>query len=218
MTEASPLGLEFQDFSVSLGGRRLFALTASIRPAEVAVVTGPSGVGKSTLLASIAGVLDPAFTARGRLTLDGVDLLVLPPHERRVGLLFQDDLLFPHMTVATNLAFGLHPDLRGRRARREAVEAALERVGLAGFGPRDPATLSGGQRARVALLRAMLARPRALLLDEPFSSLDPDLRTAVREFVMGEIERAQIPALVVTHDPQDRSGPFGIQLNLGQIE
>jgi putative thiamine transport system ATP-binding protein len=214
MTEASPLGLEFQDFSVSLGGRRLFALTASIRPAEVAVVTGPSGVGKSTLLASIAGVLDPAFTARGRLTLDGVDLLVLPPHERRVGLLFQDDLLFPHMTVATNLAFGLQPDLRGRRARREAVEAALERVGLAGFGPRDPATLSGGQRARVALLRAMLARPRALLLDEPFASLDPGLRTSVREFVMAEIVRAQIPAVLVAHDPEDRKGPSGIHLNL----
>jgi putative thiamine transport system ATP-binding protein len=216
MTGAPAQGLELKDFSVSLGGRQLFALTASIRPAEVAVVTGPSGVGKSTLLAAIAGVLDPAFTTGGKLALDGVDLLALPPHERRVGLLFQDDILFPHMTVATNLTFGLHPDVRGRRARREAVEEALERVGLAGFGPRDPATLSGGQRSRIALLRAMLAHPRALLLDEPFASLDPELRTSVRELVMGEIVRAQVAAVLVTHDPEDRKGPSGIHLSLGE--
>lgn len=94
--------------------------------------------------------------------------------------MFQDALLFPHLSVGDNLAFGLAADIRGRAARRAAVEAALSRAGLAGFRDRDPATLSGGQRARAALMRALLARPRALLLDEPFSRLDADLRAGIR--------------------------------------
>lgn len=212
MTLAS--GLVLQDCAVTLAGRPLFSVTATIGPGDVLCVTGPSGVGKSTLLAAIAGVLDPAFRASGRVVLDGVDLLPLPPHERRVGLLFQDDLLFPHMDVATNLAFGLSPAVRGRKARREAVEDALDRVGLAGFGPRRPETLSGGQRARVALLRAMLAQPRALLLDEPFAALDPELRAAVRRYTLDEIGRAGIPALIVSHDPEDAEGLAGQRLHL----
>ena len=135
--------------------------------------------------------------------MNGRDLLPLPPERRGVGVFFQQPLLFPHLSVGDNLAFGLSPEVRGRAARRAAVAEALEHAGLSGYGPRDPATLSGGQRARVALLRALLARPGVLLLDEPFAALDPALRSGMRDFVAEHLRAAAIPALLVSHDAQD---------------
>lgn len=186
------------------GGAALFPpVSAVVSPGAVLSVMGPSGVGKSTLLDAIGGHLAPEFWATGRIELNGRDLTVLPAERRRVGLMFQDTHLFPHLSVGDNLAFGLARSVKGRAARREAVEAALLQAGLAGFHDRDPATLSGGQRARAALMRALLAEPGALLLDEPFARLDSALRADLRAFVFGHLKDRRIPALMVTHDESD---------------
>jgi putative thiamine transport system ATP-binding protein len=123
--------------------------------------------------------------------------------------LFQDDMLFPHLSVGENLAFALPRSVRPRRARRARIDAALSEAGLEGFAGRDPATLSGGQRARVALMRTLLAQPLALLLDEPFNKLDRDLRQRVRRFVFDHARRSALPTLLVTHDPADAEAAGG---------
>jgi len=188
----------------------LFApLSLTIARGEVATVMGPSGVGKSTLLDAIVGHLAPVFTLTGSVSLDGRDILALPAEARRVGLVFQDAVLFPHLSVGDNLAFGLAPQVKGRAARREAVEAALAQAGLAGLHDRDPASLSGGQRARAALMRSLLAEPAALLLDEPFSKLDAGLRDEIRAFTFAHVKVRAIPALMVTHDPVDAEAAGG---------
>lgn len=207
--------LELRAVTLSLRGRSLVErLDLAVRPGEAATVMGPSGSGKSTLLAYVGGFLDRAFTASGQVVIGGEDVTALPPERRRAGLLFQDDLLFPHLSVAGNLAFGLSPAVRGRAARREAVERALERAGLAGFGPRDPATLSGGQRARAALLRTLLAEPRALLLDEPFGKLDRALRGEFRAFAFDHARERGLPVLLVTHDEEDAAAAGGTVVRL----
>jgi len=177
-------------------------------------VLGPSGVGKSTLLDAIGGHLAHGFTCTGRVMLNRRDVTGLPAEARRIGILFQDALMFPHLSVGDNLAFGLTRAVRGRKARRAAVEAALEQAGLGGFHDRDPATLSGGQRARAALMRALLARPLALLLDEPFSALDSQLRSEIRGFVFDHIRERGIPALLVTHDLRDARAAGGAVITL----
>jgi putative thiamine transport system ATP-binding protein len=197
-------GLEIADLDLSVGGRTLMRdFHLRVAPGEVTTLMGPSGCGKSSLLSYLCGTLEPAFQASGRVRLDGVAIDGLPPERRRIGILFQDDLLFPHLSVGENLAFALPPAVRGRRERRARVEAALREADLAGFAARDPATLSGGQRARVALMRTLLAEPRALLLDEPFGRLDRGLRERVRRFVFDHARRAGLPTLLVTHDPAD---------------
>lgn len=198
-------GLRIEGLSLSLGAASLLSrLDLAIAPGEIVTLMGPSGCGKSSLLAWLSGSLPAAFIATGRVWLDGDEMTALPAHRRRIGILFQDDLLFPHLSVAENLAYGLRPEVKGRRARQARIAAALEDAELPGFDPRDPATLSGGQRARVALLRTLLAEPRALLLDEPFAKLDIQLRERMRRFVFERARRLRLPTLLVTHDPQDR--------------
>ena len=196
------MALRLEDVSITLGGRVLVApFSLSVAAGETVTLMGASGSGKSTLLSFIAGDLEPPFMASGRVSLDGVALDGLPPERRHVGRLFQDDLLFPHLTVAENLLFGLP---RANRADRLAiVEAALAEAELEGFGDRPPHTLSGGQRARVALMRALVAAPRAMLLDEPFNKLDAALRQTMRSFVFEHIAQRRIPCLMVTHDAAD---------------
>lgn len=206
MPETSPLWLD--EVAIYQGDRPLVRVDARIAPGEVLTLMGPSGVGKSTLLAQVAGFLAPAFTATGRVRLGDEDLTTRPPERRRLGLLFQDPLLFPHLSVGGNLAFGLPPG-GGRRARRRRVEAALADIGLAGFADRDPATLSGGQQARVALMRVLLAEPRAMLLDEPFSKLDAALRDEMRRLVFARVRDRGLPTLMVTHDRQDAEAAGG---------
>lgn len=173
-----------------------------VAPGEILTLMGPSGCGKSSVLAAIAGTLDTqALRFEGRVQLEGRDIGDLPTSQRGVGLLFQDDLLFAHMTVAENLLFAVPAGPRPQRLAQ--VDSALFEADLAGFGPRDPASLSGGQRARVALMRALLARPRALLLDEPFSRLDAALREQFRAFVFDHLRSKRIPAVLVTHDAAD---------------
>ena len=159
------------------------------------------GSGKSSLLAVVCGTLAPVFTFEGTVSLNGQRIDARPTEQRRVGILFQDDLLFAHMTVRENLLFAVPA---GPRAQRETlVKQALDDLELPGFAHADPATLSGGQRARVALMSALLAQPHTLLLDEPFSRLDTALRGRMREFVFATVRKRQIPVLLVTHDEAD---------------
>jgi putative thiamine transport system ATP-binding protein len=206
---AAASGLQFDRVAIALDGRPLVAVDRLIAPGEVLTVMGPSGSGKSTLLAFAAGFLDPVFSAEGRILLAGEDVTQQPPERRGMGLLFQDPLLFPHMSVSANLMFGLHPSVSGAAARKAAVGQALVDVGLDKFADRDPATLSGGQKARVALMRTLLSEPRALLLDEPFSKLDTARRGQVRSLVFAEAAKRQLPVLLVTHDPADAKAAGG---------
>ena len=193
--------LVLRDVRIDLEGRTLVdGLDLEVAPGDCVTVMGPSGCGKSTLLAFVAGTLDPAFRASGRVLLGDQDITGAPPHLRRVGILFQDDLLFPHLSVGGNLAFALPPRVPDRAQR---VADALAEAELAGFARRDPSTLSGGQRARVALMRTLLAQPRVLLLDEPFNRLDARLRGDFRRFVLSHAARRALPTLLVTHDPGD---------------
>lgn len=199
-------GLVLEKVRIVLGGRELVALDRSIAPGEVLTVMGPSGAGKSTLLAFVAGFLTAPFTASGRVLLDGFEITGKPPDHRHVGLLFQDPMLFPHLSVGGNLLFGMPP---GRVDRKDRAAEALSRFGLEGFAERDPATLSGGQAARVALLRLLLSEPRAALLDEPFSKLDRHLRADIRRFTFERLLEAGLPAILVTHDAEDAEAAGG---------
>jgi len=192
--------LQLTAVRMSLGGRVLLELDAAVNAGEVLTIMGPSGSGKSSLLAFVAGFLPPAFTATGTVRLAGQDITGLPAERSGVGLLFQDPLLFPHLSVAGNLRFGL----KDHRADVDAsIDEALQQIGLAGFARRDPATLSGGQKARVALMRLLLSKPRAVLLDEPFSKLDAGLRHEMRELAFGQLRASGLPTLLVTHDEAD---------------
>ncbi|MBS4686200.1 ATP-binding cassette domain-containing protein [Aeromonas sobria] len=183
-----------------------------VAPGEVLTLMGPSGCGKSSLLAGLAGVLPGALTGNGPIRLEGEIRLgerllnALPQQARRIGMLFQDDLLFDHLTVAENLMFGMPATIKGKRTRREKALTALVQVALADQADKLPQLLSGGQRARVSLLRALLAEPDALLLDEPFSRLDKPLRAAFRQLVLAQIKALAIPAILVTHDAEDAPG------------
>jgi putative thiamine transport system ATP-binding protein len=211
----SELGLRLEALDLSVGERTLFAgFWLAVAPGEVVTVMGPSGCGKSSLLSYLCGTLDPAFHASGRVWLNGASIGHLPPERRRIGILFQDDMLFPHLSVGENLAFALPRSVRGRRARRARVGEALHEADLEGFAERDPATLSGGQRARVALMRTLLAEPCALLLDEPFNKLDVSLRERVRSFVFDHARQSALPTLLVTHDAADAEAAGGPVIGL----
>lgn len=207
--------LHIRYLSLHRGTQPLFTdLSLGVPAGQVVTLMGPSGSGKSTLLQWMVGALEPAFAAQGELWLGGRALHTLPTEQRRLGLLFQDDVLFPHLSVGQNLAFALPASVRGAAARRDAVAQALASVELAGFEQRDPATLSGGQRARASLMRTLLAQPQALLLDEPFAKLDVALRTRFRALVFAHVAERGIPTLLVTHDPADVP-PGGQVVTLG---
>jgi len=178
-----------------------FALAADLAIAPgVTAVIGPSGGGKSTLLAAIAGFLQPA---EGRVLADDADLTPLAPGERPVSMLFQDNNLFPHLTVAQNVGLGVAPNLRLSAADVQAVTSALAQVGLAGFDARKPAALSGGQQSRVALARVLVADRPVVLLDEPFAALGPALKDEMLALVREVLVKAGKTIVMVTHDPQD---------------
>lgn len=207
-------GLVLQGVSVAVGGQTLLRdLDLAVPPRQVVTVMGPSGSGKSSLLAFVGGYLDPAFTAHGRLRLNGSDIAAMPPHRRRIGILFQDPLLFPHLSVGGNLGFGL-PSGTGHAIRQAKIADALRGAELDGFAGRDPATLSGGQRARVALMRTLLSDPLLLLLDEPFAKLDTGLRDRVRSFVFDHARARGLPVLLVTHDEADAEAAGGPVIRL----
>lgn len=208
-----PRHLELRDICIMADGKPLIEVDCIVAPGQVLTLMGPSGVGKSSLLSYITGTLARGLTGQGQVLLEGQDITRLPPHKRRVGILFQDDLLFPHLSVGQNLAFGLRQP--GRRAdRRKEIETNLAEIGLEGFYDRDPATLSGGQASRVQLLRTLLADPHALLLDEAFARLDANLRGQVRTMVFARARERQLPVLMVTHDAEDARAADGPVIEL----
>lgn len=172
-------------------------LDLAVEAGRITALLGPSGAGKTTVMKLIAGLLQPDA---GDITLDGGSILALPPERRGVVMVFQNPLLFPHLTVAQNVGFGLR--MRGQPAAQIAArtEAMLERVRLTGLGHRRPADLSGGQAQRAALARALVLEPRLLLLDEPLSSLDPGLRDEMQGLILTLQREMAVTTLVVTHD------------------
>lgn len=191
-------GLRVEDLGIDYDGRTLLAgVGISVQPTEIVALLGPSGSGKSSLLRCIAGVQVPDT---GRILWNDEDITGTPAHLRRIGLVFQDPLLFPHRDVAGNISFGLEHSRTPAPLRRERIAELLELVGLSGFESRDVATLSGGEAQRVALARALAPSPRLLLLDEPFGALDRDLRDRLAADVRDLLHAQGIPALHVTHD------------------
>ncbi len=194
--------LVLRDVAVSLRGVPLIRpFSVSVQAGEILTIMGPSGSGKSALLGWIGGDLAGAMQGAGEVLLNGLNVIGMAPERRRIGRLFQDDYLFPHMTVGENLLFAI-PAAR-REVRLEMMRQALADAGLDGYADRAPQTLSGGQRARVALMRTLLSGPAAVLLDEPFSRLDQDLRSTIRSFTCDHIRERQVPAVLVTHDRAD---------------
>jgi iron(III) transport system ATP-binding protein len=194
-------------------------ISLSVEKGEVLALLGPSGSGKTTVLRLIAGFEVPD---RGRVLLRGGEVsrpgYCLPPEKRGVGMVFQDYGLFPHLSVEKNVAFGLFRDDSSERHRK--VAEILTLVGLTGFGRRYPHELSGGQQQRVALARAMAPNPIVVLLDEPFSNLDPDMRSRMREEVLQILKRVGITAVLVTHDHEEAfamADKIGV-LNSGRVE
>lgn len=184
------------------GNTLLGPLNIEALPGEVTTLMGPSGCGKSTLLDLIAGHLSDGFKYSGHIELCGEVLCELPAHQRQVGILFQDDLLFPHLNVWQNLAFAIPNKVKGY-AREKLALSTLDSIGLNNLANSFPDQISGGQRARISLSRMLLAKPRLALLDEPYNKLDQELREQFRFWVEEQIRMANIPALMVTHDKAD---------------
>lgn len=194
----------------------LLSLNEQVKGGEILTIMGPSGSGKSSLLNWLTGTLPSGFSANGEVWLNGKNINNLPAHLRHIGVLYQDALLFSHLSVSGNIAFAMPKG--NKKQRLEKIEHALEQVGLKGMASRHPDNLSGGQQARVALLRMLLSEPKAILLDEPFSKLDTQLRVDTRELVFSQIREHKLPAIMVTHDHSDAEAANGklITLNLAK--
>jgi iron(III) transport system ATP-binding protein len=182
--------------------RALDGVSLDVSPGEIVCLLGPSGCGKTTLLRVISGIERPTS---GRVLINDREVAGpscnVPPEERSIGLMFQDFALFPHLTILDNVAFGLRSLAVDARVR--AAHAVLERVGLANFAHAYPSTLSGGQQQRVALARAIVPRPAVMLMDEPFSGLDIQLREAMQEETLALLRETRATSLIVTHHPEE---------------
>ncbi|MGB5444219.1 MAG: ATP-binding cassette domain-containing protein [Psychromonas sp.] len=188
---------------IDIHGKVLFSpLSFSIKEGEILALMGPSGCGKSTLLSAVAGHISPDFSYAGEYYLNGVLLNNVAVEKRQIGILFQDDLLFPHLSVWENLAIAL-PDKFKKEQRKTVAMQTLRELNLLALADKAPSQISGGQRARVSMMRMLLAEPAAVLLDEPFSKLDKALRSDFRNWVFAQIKKRKLPALIVTHDESD---------------
>jgi thiamine transport system ATP-binding protein len=212
-------GLQVRELTVVYPGRppvtAVDSASLEVGKGEVVALLGPSGCGKSSLLGAIVGVVEPAH---GTIAFDGGDVTHAPIHERGFGLVFQDGQLFPHLSVAGNIAYGLHKQPRAEREAR--VAELLTLVGLDGLGGRKVTELSGGQRQRVALARSLAPRPRLLCLDEPLSSLDAELRARLADDLREVLAASGITVLMVTHDPAEAERVAGrvVRMANGRIE
>ncbi|MGC4003692.1 MAG: ABC transporter ATP-binding protein [Pirellulales bacterium] len=195
------VSLEARHISLAYGNTPVLRdIQLRVEPGEFFALLGPSGSGKSTLLRLIAGF---AQHQRGELLIDGQDVSGVPPHARNVGMVFQSYALWPHMTVFDNVAFGLVERRESRDAIRRKVGAALELVGLSAYAQRRPGQLSGGQQQRVAVARTVVIEPRLLLLDEPLSNLDKNLRVQMREELRNLQRKLGLTTIFVTHDQEE---------------
>lgn len=191
--------LEARNIRVGFNGNVVLNdVSLGVAPGEIVAVLGPSGSGKSTLLRVIAGLVLPTT---GTVVIDDTDVTSTPTHKRGVGLVFQNNQLFPHMNVEDNVGYGLKIARVSAGARRERVRTLLDLVGMAAHARRDPSTLSGGEAARIALARSLAPQPRVLLLDEPLAGLDHDLRYSLTDELRRVIRESGTTAIVVTHDP-----------------
>lgn len=215
--EAKPL-IRIEGVSKSFGDfLAVNKVDLDIYPGEFFSLLGASGCGKTTLLRMLAGFENPS---EGRITIDGVDMTDIPPYERPVNMMFQSYALFPHMTVAQNVAFGLKQDGLPKARIAEKVKAVLELVQMSSFAQRKPSQLSGGQRQRVALARCLAKEPKVLLLDEPLAALDKKLREQTQLELVNIQDRVGITFVMVTHDQEEAmtmSARIGV-MNAGAIE
>ncbi|XQW83500.1 ATP-binding cassette domain-containing protein [Thalassotalea piscium] len=204
--------LQIKNLQLFRHSELLVSLNEQVNGGEILTIMGPSGSGKSSLLNWLTGTLPSGFVANGEVWLNGQNIDNLPAHLRHIGVLYQDALLFSHLSVAGNITFAMPKG--NKKERLEKVEHALAQFGLAGMGNRHPDNLSGGQQARVALLRMLLSEPKAILLDEPFSKLDAQLRAETRHLVFDQIREHKLPAIMVTHDQGDADAANGKLITL----
>ena len=199
--QTEPVQIDIENLSLSFGETEVLkGVNLAIRPGEFFAFLGPSGSGKSTLLRAIAGF---GPTPKGQIKLDGQDIVGSVPWQRNVGMVFQSYALWPHMTVAKNVAFGLEERKVPSSEIGPRVRAALELVGMGDYAERFPSQLSGGQQQRVALARTIVVEPRVLLLDEPLSNLDANLRVQMRQDLLKLQRRLGITTIFVTHDQEE---------------
>ena len=199
--------LEIKNLQLFREDKLLLQLDAQIEGGDILTIMGPSGSGKSSLLNWMTGTLPSGLSATGEVWLHGQNISHLPAHLRHIGVLYQDALLFSHLSVAGNIAFAMPKG--NKKQRFEQIADALDQVGLAGMENRHPDSLSGGQQARVALLRTLLSEPKAILLDEPFSKLDSQLRAETQQLVFSQIRQHKLPTIMVTHDHSDAEAANG---------
>ncbi|PKG58180.1 ATP-binding cassette domain-containing protein [Shewanella sp. GutDb-MelDb] len=212
LSRSVPGSLRIEQLVLTRQNTPLLSLNETINGGDILTIMGPSGSGKSTLLNWLTGMLPQGFSAQGQLHLNGHNITGTASHLRHIGILYQDPLLFPHLSVAGNIAFAMPKG--DAPLRRQQISQALEQVGLAGMEQRKTQSLSGGQQARVALLRVLLSQPEAILLDEPFSKLDSQLRQETRQLVFDLIKRHQLPVVMVTHDQTDANAAKGKVITL----
>ena len=199
--QQQPVSLQIEDLHISFGTTKVLqGINLSIEPGEFFAFLGPSGSGKSTLLRAIAGF---GPIPEGRILINGEDIASLPPWKRDVGMVFQNYALWPHMSVQKNVAFGLEERKIPKSEISDRVQEALDMVGLAHLAARHPAQLSGGQQQRVALARTIVVRPRVLLLDEPLSNLDANLRVQMRNDIRKLQRKLGLTTIFVTHDQEE---------------
>ena len=199
--------LEIKNLQLFREDKFLLQLDEQIEGGDILTIMGPSGSGKSSLLNWMTGTLPSGLSATGEVWLHGQNISHLPAHLRHIGVLYQDALLFSHLSVAGNIAFAMPKG--NKKQRFEQIADTLEQVGLAGMENRHPDSLSGGQQARVALLRTLLSQPKAILLDEPFSKLDSQLRAETQQLVFSQIRQHKLPTIMVTHDHSDAEAANG---------
>jgi putative thiamine transport system ATP-binding protein len=179
-------------------------LSLEVKKGKILTIFGVSGIGKSSLINVISGIFEDNLSFRGDIILNNKRLNETPAEKRKIGLLLQEGVLFPHLTVEQNLLFGMNKNIKNKE-KSLLISNHLLKSDMDGFQKRYPNTLSGGQKARIACLRAILSEPEALLLDEPFSSLDPDQRNSFRLFVIKQVQKRNIPCILVTHDESDKA-------------
>ncbi|TCL72925.1 ATP-binding cassette domain-containing protein [Rhizobium sp. BK251] len=199
MSVAEAAGITMRGVRLRLG-THVFDFDCALPAGAVTAVTGPSGSGKSTFLNLVAGFEEPEF---GSISIAGQDVGKLHPSKRPVSLVFQDNNLFAHLDLFTNVGLGINPSLRLSADDRKNVSEALARVGLGGFEKRLPATLSGGERQRAAFARALVRHRPVLLLDEPFAALDPGLRAGMADLLLELHRETKNTVLIVSHDPDE---------------